>query len=399
MRKLIENSAFNIYMNYIRHSLVEIIQDSSKLMSRQQLLDQSDQTLFYGGEHSFHPPKPHTIKNPPPEVSESHREWRIPELFVATLADVELIGPNAVAVTSSGDYILENAVGKPEMLVDSIIKSIYTGNIPIHTNSSVEFNSDPVVNLSGIQSQAFFHWFVDYLPKVRGIELYDKHYEVYPELLIPRNPPRWLVSSLNLCGVPSEKINYREVSRCRVNSLVIPSVPRYTSIDSPHGGFTRSPQALKWVGERLTSNVEQPDLDERRVFITRRSADSRRIINEEEIVNMLSEYEFTPVNLSTMSLHEQIKLFESATFVVAPHGAGLINMIYASELKILEIFGEFVSSIYYKIAGGLGHEYALIQCDDAQSENGSSIVESRDNRDIMINKEKLKSILETHWDI
>ena len=399
METAFRDQAFDIYINYIRDTLVDMLQTSSKFIQRQQLVNQSSRTLIYQKGSSYHPSKPHCFETLPPEISKSYREWKIPELFVADVTGVELIGPDAVAVTTDGKYILENAVGKPEMLMDSLVKSIYTGNIPVHYSSSPKFDSDPVANFSGIQSQAFFHWFVDYLPRMKGIEFYYNEYDTYPELLIPRDPPDWLVDSLRFMSVPAGKLVQRRKSRYHVDTLVVPTVPRHTSLTAPSGDFTRSPQALNWVADRLTDYVNQSDSNEERILITRRDADSRRLDNESEIISLLSEYGFRSVNLSAMSLREQIALFNSTEYVVAPHGAGLTNIIYSTDIKILEIFGNFVSSIYYEIAGGLNHEYYFLQCNDVQSKNGNSIVESRDNRDIVVDQEKIIEIIETHWNL
>jgi Capsular polysaccharide biosynthesis protein len=399
MKTAFRDQAFNMYINYIRDTLVNMLQTSSRLIQRNQLVDQSNRTLVYQKNNSYRPSNPHCLGSPPPDISESNREWKIPELFVADVADVELIGPDAVAVTNDGKYILENAVGKPEILMDSLVKSIYNGTIPVHQNSSPRFDSDPVANFSGAQSQAFFHWFVDYLPKIKAIEQYDDEYNIYPELLIPHDPPGWLIDSLRLLNVPSDKINQRTESRYHVDTLIIPSVPRHTSLTAPSGDFARSPQALNWIADRLTDRVNQSQSDKERILITRRDADSRRIYNEDEIITLLSDYGFTPVNLSTMSLRDQIKLFESAEYVIAPHGAGLTNIIYANNINVLEIFGDFVSPIYYQIAAGLGHEYSFIQFDDVRSSNNKSIVESRDNRDIIINKEKIIKLIQKYWDM
>jgi capsular polysaccharide biosynthesis protein len=231
---------------------------------------------------------------------------------------------------------------------------------------------------------------------MKGIEFYYNEYDTYPELLIPRDPPDWLVDSLRFIGVPAKKLIQRRKSRYHVDTLVVPTVPRHTSLTAPSGDFTRSPQALNWVADRLTDYVNQSDSNEERILITRRDADSRRLDNESEIISLLSEYGFRSVNLSAMSLREQITLFNSIEYVVAPHGAGLTNIIYSTDIKILEIFGNFVSSIYYEIAGGLNHEYYFLQCNDVQSKNGNSIVESRDN---VVDQEKIIEIIETHWNL
>jgi capsular polysaccharide biosynthesis protein len=67
----------------------------------------------------------------------------------------------------------------------------------------------------------------------------------------------------------------------------------------------------------------------RRIYIDRRDTAARRLVNETEIVAALGRLGFAAVKLEKLSVDDQVGLFANADIVVAPHGAGLCNIVYA----------------------------------------------------------------------
>lgn len=77
--------------------------------------------------------------------------------------------------------------------------------------------------------------------------------------------------------------------------------------------------------------------NKRRLYISR--INNRKVINEEEILNLLENFWFEKVILDNLSVKEQAELFDSAEFVIWPHGAWLTNLIFCKPwTKILELF-------------------------------------------------------------
>lgn len=78
----------------------------------------------------------------------------------------------------------------------------------------------------------------------------------------------------------------------------------------------------------------------KKIFVSRRLADHRRILNEEEVSSFLGTRGFVTVEAEKLTIREQIELFSEAKTIVAPHGAGLTNMVYSEKPKIIELFAE-----------------------------------------------------------
>lgn len=104
-------------------------------------------------------------------------------------------------------------------------------------------------------------------------------------------------------------------------------------------------------------NLSTPPTYERNIYITRRKARVRRVANEEELLQVLLEYGFETYALEDMTFAEQVLLFHDANVVVAPHGAGLANILFSGEIKVLELTSPLQTLAYFMICQTLGQEY------------------------------------------
>lgn len=74
------------------------------------------------------------------------------------------------------------------------------------------------------------------------------------------------------------------------------------------------------------------------MYVSRKNASTRRITNEVELISRLKEHDFKALELEALSPHEQAQIFNHAAIIVAPHGSGLANLVFASPgVRIVEI--------------------------------------------------------------
>jgi capsular polysaccharide biosynthesis protein len=93
--------------------------------------------------------------------------------------------------------------------------------------------------------------------------------------------------------------------------------------------------------------------------VTRRNAKVRRLVNEVEVADYLAGRGFQVVALEERPFREQVKLFAEAEVVVAQHGAGLINLLFAQSPCVLEILSDQDRQIYFSLISrsrGFEHE-------------------------------------------
>ena len=60
----------------------------------------------------------------------------------------------------------------------------------------------------------------------------------------------------------------------------------------------------------------------------------RRLINEEELLEVLEKYNFQNYFFEEMTMEEQIDLFSDAEIVIGPHGAGFANILFSKNILV-----------------------------------------------------------------
>jgi capsular polysaccharide biosynthesis protein len=84
------------------------------------------------------------------------------------------------------------------------------------------------------------------------------------------------------------------------------------------------------------------DPPNKRIYISRAKASNRHIENEEELLILLKKHDFETVFLEGLSVRRQAELFQNAEAIIAPHGAGLTNLIFCkNSILLLEILPHF----------------------------------------------------------
>jgi capsular polysaccharide biosynthesis protein len=132
-----------------------------------------------------------------------------------------------------------------------------------------------------------------------------------------------------------------------------------------------SSYAMNWIRSKFIRGATRPAGN--RIYISRNDSTTglprRRVGNEEEILPLLEKYGFSWHLLSKYTAEEQIKLFASASVVVAPHGAGLVNMAFAPPSTPVIVF-ENESRLNYveRALGAMGHKVDILQCSDIVDE-------------------------------
>jgi capsular polysaccharide biosynthesis protein len=137
----------------------------------------------------------------------------------------------------------------------------------------------------------------------------------------------------------------------QVSELVVPSFP------------DRRPADFKWLREEILENA--PDhIPERgdNVYVSRANGVERRVVNEDEVMDVLSEYGFERYLLEERSLAENARLFADADVIVGPHGAGLTDIVFAGNATLIELFGEKVKQPYRLLAEAVGVDYEIMYC-------------------------------------
>jgi len=293
----------------------------------------------------------------PPKSIHKQIHWKFeeklvhthPETFVISAPDCRVIGSKGTVITHDDKLLFDVS------LQFRIVRNIK--NIELH--DAFKYIKPPkckripetVAVLSTAGAGGYFHWLTDALPRLNLIqELFPGGLESIDKFLVNKGIPA-IKESLTMVNLPLEKIILTNSStHVRAETLVIPSLP----------GITGYPPfwACSFLREKLVAckvNVNPIS----RLYISRSKARYRRITNEESVVNCLSKFGFTSLNLENYDLETQIALLSHADVIVAPHGAGLTNLVWCkSGAKVLEIFSpNYVNPCFWAIAEQIKLEY------------------------------------------
>lgn len=123
-----------------------------------------------------------------------------------------------------------------------------------------------------------------------------------------------------------------------------------------------------------------------RIFVSRKRASRRRILNEEEVVAMLAKHEFSVVSFEELSPHAQAKLCSQAEWIVGLHGAGLTNMLFMpSGGSIIEIRqrGNASDNCYFSLASACNLRYGGLIADPVNENQDPHLGDVRVNLDTL----------------
>ena len=295
--------------------------------------------------------------------------------FVSEISDATLLGPVGPGRTNRG-RVIADTVGTPPLTSRrvgvSLAQSMTTNGLR-RTLSALSGNMVPdkqfeTATLAATPWDNYYHWTVECLVRVRLLERYGAETGVYPTLLVPSNCASWMTESLDIIDYNGKIACFGE-GIATVDTLVIPTFP------------DPIPAECFWLHDRMRENglgdYERGD----RIYVSRSDATVRRVSNQDDIKRTLDTYGIDTYVLGDFTVREQIDLFSSAEFVIAPHGAGLTNILYGDELTVVELFGDKIMASFDRLAENMGHEYHYLQCE-------------QDGLDIHVDKNKLAILLE-----
>ncbi len=199
----------------------------------------------------------------------------------------------------------------------------------------------------------YYHWLIETVPTIRYVREYEQQTGTDVALLIPADPPPWCGETLDLLGIPEDKVKYLNQNIQRVEKLIAPSFPTQTRED------------YEWIVRTVLANLPSRVRDKAggNVYISRSSAIERRVVNENEVMAALSPYDFDRHRLENNTVTENVVLFNEADIIVGAHGAGLSDLIYSTNGTVIELFGSKVKDPYEELARTMDVPYHSLRCE------------------------------------
>lgn len=280
----------------------------------------------------------------------------IKKAFVAVLpkgrawADIA----TTAAITSDNKLVTDISTGCPELVITS------------DKLSSAEHIEGNVAFLSARWGgAAYFHWMFDVVTRFHLLQqsgLIDS----IDKFVVNACDSAYEKETLNTLGIPVDKIlESRHQPHFTADKLIVPSI-----CDGAAGTSKWKCEYLKrmFLNEKKSLKIDYSE----RIYISREKASYRRIVNEKDVIGCLEKFGFRTVRLETMSVAEQALCLAAAKVVVAPHGAGLTNLVFCNPgTKVIELFSPiYVPICFWTISNlcDLEHYYLIAELFDDQTQ-------------------------------
>jgi len=264
-------------------------------------------------------------------------EGENPQPFVAVIPNGRAWGDIYTrAVITSDDRLLEDiSIGSPSLIISSDRLPP-----PVAIEGTVAF-------LAKNYCYNYYHWMFEFLPQIEllrrsGIDIGSIDKFAVNHCCFP-----FQRETVSLLGIPLEKIveTYNN-HHIQARQLLVSSVIR---------------ESTKWACDFLRREFLNDSIigleKKQRIFISRKQR--RRVINEDELVAVLSKFGFKSIAPESLSVAEQVSLFANAEVVIGVHGAALTNTVFCSPgTKVIEIFApDYVNPCYRKLSSQVGLGY------------------------------------------
>ncbi|MCU0327882.1 MAG: glycosyltransferase family 61 protein [Chitinophagales bacterium] len=227
-----------------------------------------------------------------------------------------------------------------------------------------------------IWSLGYHHFIMEVLPKILLHQRFIRDHV----LLIPEHCPRFITDTLAMLQIH--------------NTQVIQGVTLYRDLriipNLNSGEYTT--EQIKLL-RAFSQEVGNPKHNSRKIYVTRRNARSRKIFNEEILLDFLSKQGFEILELENLSIQAQIEMFRSATVFVSIHGAALTNMVWMQDRsKIIEIMpyskeNHSENLCYERLSHALNFSYHKVYADKVD------LSQSFDRCDVRLSQPQFDEIL------
>lgn len=268
------------------------------------------------------------------------KEIKFPEIYVSSLKQAAVQGKSNI-VYSLDTYIMHDLIHiEDDLTPEELHRKLYiypkkSKCLDINVSSEYMRISEAAVFTDGCAAN-YAHFITEVLPRI-ALFCECEDYKGIP-LIIDKELHVNIYSIIrDIVGPDRKIISLGDQERCIVRDLYIVSVAGYTPFYKRRNKWSSvgffSPYALNLIREKLYTIYEIPSHQEKNELklYLRRNPEVRSISNQLEIENHLKDNGYTVVSPESLSPEDQMKMFSNATHIVAPTGAALANIVFASK--------------------------------------------------------------------
>jgi hypothetical protein len=269
-------------------------------------------------------------------------------LFTDRFTNISLIINKKLIPLVSWQYENDEVVSDNENYV--LQKKILINQLPVNFKCTVVS-----ILTGGGGNYNYYHWLYDCLPRLSLAQNYisPKENVMY---FIPEDTIPFQKESLDALGIfPNKRISSLQHHFISANKIIATSHPNPNPSVIP-----------AWIIQYLRTTFlpkASNKYNSEKIYLSRGdSINSRRLLNESELIDKLIKKGFHVYQLSQLHFFDQICLFNNASVIVGVHGASFANLAFAKTTALVyELFSDvYQPDMYESVAKQLNMSYVKI---------------------------------------
>jgi len=261
-------------------------------------------------------------------------EYKAQRLAVYRLRNVSVVGLDQILL-HEGQAIRDTVNKIPHWLPGSLTESyVPHERLELRRNVKIDFADPSLGYYIGCEPawRNYALWMRHTLPR---LVVYAQHLSRQDgvRLVLPAFAPgSYQAQTLELLDIPKERVVEVGSEQCLELSHALLMTPIDVWQISPFNAVSAGFLADRVPGIEAVRPA-------RRIYLRRDDGDLRRVVNFDEIAEVLRKFDFEIVEIGKLTVADQIRTMRSATHVVAEHGAGLANVMFCRPgAVVLELF-------------------------------------------------------------
>lgn len=328
-----------------------------------------DQQFFIAAPIVFEPPSN--------ETHTGSGTTAFPDIYLAKVENATVIAGSSLILVDDKRITIYDELTYVEPwhygISNRYARSVQKDIVDIDIAKGHENEISEAIHFCKDYSNNYYHWLVECLPRFWVIDQYPELKKL--PLIVDNELLAQQIEALNLLNTDNHPIIYlkRSVSY-KVKQLYIPSPlsllnDNYTAPVDYAKDTLISPIAVNYIRENVLKNLGLPaNNGHRKLFISRKLATYRHIINANEVEHFMIEQGFEIVYAEHLSFENQVTLFSQAKIIVGQEGAGMSNLIFApKDCKVMILINHHPQTNYYEftlLAQAVNVELLFLPGDD-----------------------------------
>ena len=270
-----------------------------------------------------------------PQARAFAAQRRIPP-FVARLDGGRVFGLSFVPVTEEGKTCLNFVVHNPRnrrmygFYEDAATFCVINSKVLMAAFEAADDFGDGL--LVG-NNHNIGHWLLNHLARLALLEMVPKLQGL--PVVVGENVTAMHLDCLRLMGIEESRLIRLQGKRlARFRTLWVPMM-----LFCVVGGSAYwAPNLVEFLRRKLGVGQVAATPRRRRLYLTRRNARWRRVLNESEILELLHPLGFEVVDPGTLSIPKQIEVGSETQIIIGPAGAGMNLLLFAPrDATIIEL--------------------------------------------------------------